>query len=132
MVIIPASTAVAEGLTFTVGQIAWTTHAGGLTTMTLKENQIRSEAAKVVVPITSTTSTSAPTTLSAMPTTRPPLPHYKGKQVDDSDLLKANDRTNHKLSEASGLVNSISCQVTLMASLDFRESAQPTCATTHK
>jgi len=40
MVIIHVSAAVAEGLTFTVGQITWTTHAGGLTTMTLEENQI--------------------------------------------------------------------------------------------
>jgi hypothetical protein len=40
MVIIPTSAAVAEGLTFTVGQITWTTHASGLTTMTLEENQI--------------------------------------------------------------------------------------------
>jgi len=31
MVIIPASAAVAEGLTFTVGQITWTTRTGSLT-----------------------------------------------------------------------------------------------------
>jgi len=37
MVIVPASAAVAEGLTFTVGQITWTTHDGGLATTTLKE-----------------------------------------------------------------------------------------------
>jgi len=49
MVIIPASAIVAEGLTFTVGQITWTTHAGGLTTTTLEENQIRSETEEVVV-----------------------------------------------------------------------------------
>jgi len=37
MVIVSASAAVAEGLTFTVGQITWTTHGGGLTTMTSEE-----------------------------------------------------------------------------------------------
>ena len=31
MVIIPAFAAVAEGLTFTVGQVTWTTHGDGLT-----------------------------------------------------------------------------------------------------
>jgi len=39
MVIIPASAAMPEGLTFTVGQITWTTHGGGLTT-TAEETQI--------------------------------------------------------------------------------------------
>ena len=101
-------------------------------TMTLEEIQIRSEAAKVVIPITSTTTTSTPTTLSATPTTRPPLPCYKGKQVDDSDLLEAIDRANHKLFEASGLVNSILGQVILLGSLDFRESTRPTRATTRE
>jgi len=37
MVIVPASVAVPEGLTFTVGQITWTTHGGGLTTTASEE-----------------------------------------------------------------------------------------------
>jgi hypothetical protein len=37
MVIIPASAVVAEGLTFTVGQMTWMTRVDGLTTMTLEE-----------------------------------------------------------------------------------------------
>jgi len=37
MVIIPASAAVAEGLKFTIGQITWTTHGGGLMTTTSEE-----------------------------------------------------------------------------------------------
>ena len=40
MVIIHASATVAEGLMFTIGQITWTTGAGGLTTTTLEETQI--------------------------------------------------------------------------------------------
>ena len=79
--------------------------------MTLEENQIRSGVAKVVVLTTLTTTTSAPTMLSATPTTCPLLPRYKGKRVDDSDLLEAIDRANHRLSEASDLVNSISSQI---------------------
>ena len=102
MVIIPASAAVADGLTFTVGQITWTTHDGGLTTTTLEETQIQSGAAELMVPIT-------PTTITTTPRARPPLPRYKGKWVDNSNLLEAIDRADHKLLEASNLVDSISC-----------------------
>jgi hypothetical protein len=37
MVIIPDFATVADGLTFTVGQITWTTSAGGFTVMTTEE-----------------------------------------------------------------------------------------------
>ena len=114
MVIMPAFAAVAEGLTFTVGQITWMTHAGGLTT-TLEEDQIRSEMAEVVVPITPTTTT---TTL----TTRPLLPRYKGKRVDNSDLLEAIDRDNHRLLEVSDLVDSISDQTARASAPNFFDS----------
>jgi len=60
MVIIPASAAMAKRLTFTVGQITWPTHAGGLTTTTLEETQISSETAEVVTPITPTATTTTP------------------------------------------------------------------------
>jgi len=100
--------------------------------MALEENQIRPGAAKVKVPTTSTTATSALTMLSAMLTTRPLLPRYKGKQVNDSDLLEAIDRANHRLSKASDLVNSISGQITWTTSLDCRESTRPTRVTTHE
>jgi hypothetical protein len=43
MVTIPASATVPEGLTFTVGQITWTTCSGGFATTVPKEIQIRSE-----------------------------------------------------------------------------------------
>ena len=76
MVTIPASAAVPEGLTFTVGQITWTTRSGGLTTTVSKETQIQSE------------NTSTPTTRVAEPSARPPLPLYKGEKIDCSDLLK--------------------------------------------
>jgi len=96
MVIVPASAAVPEGLTFTVGQITWTTHDGGLTTTASEETQIRS----------GTTAASTPIMLT--PSTRPPLPRYEGKKVDDSDLFRALDRTDLSLLEASQLVDGIS------------------------
>jgi hypothetical protein len=40
MVIIPDSTAVADGLLFTVGQITWTTGANSFTATTTEEAQI--------------------------------------------------------------------------------------------
>ena len=123
MVIIPASATVAKDLTFTVGQITWMTQADGLMTTTLEETQIRSEMAKVVV---------TPTTTTTTPTTRPPLPRYKGKQVDNSDLLEAIDRANRRLLEASNLVDSISCQADEATAPNFFDSYRPTRATTHE
>jgi len=91
MVIVPASAAVPEGLTFTVGQITWTTHGGGLTTTVAEGTQIQSGM----------TAASAPTTRTLAPSTRPPLPRYKGKKIDGSDLLRALDCADSKLLEAS-------------------------------
>ena len=95
MVIIPASAAVAEGITFTVGQITWTTCDDGLTTMTLEGTQTQSGTAEASTPITLT------------PRARPPLPRYMAKRVDNSNLLQDLDRADHKLLEASNLVDSI-------------------------
>ena len=38
------------------------------------------------------------------PTTHPPLPHYDGRRTDNSGLLEAIDRADHKISEALDLV----------------------------
>jgi hypothetical protein len=96
MVIVPASAAVAEGLTFTVGQITWTTHGGGLATTTSEETQIQFWTIVASTPITPT------------PSTRHPLPRYRANRVDNSDLLQALDRADPKLLEACNLVDSIS------------------------
>jgi len=120
MVIVPASVAVAEGLTFTVGQITWTTHDGGLTTTTLKETQIQFGAVEASTPITPT------------PRTRPPLPRYGAKRVDNSDLLQALDRANHKLLEASNLVDSIPHGPDQAATTNFFDSRRPTGVSTHE
>ena len=106
MVIILGSMATPNGLTFTVGQITWTTGSDDFIAMTTEEAWIQS------VPTTaSPTSATAPTTMgtaptmmdlapttvhlgptmptspSATPTTCHSLPRYKGKQIDNTDLL---------------------------------------------
>jgi len=120
MVIVPASTVVAEGLTFTVGQITWTTHGGSLTTTTSGETQIHSGTAEASIPITLTTRT------------RPTLPRYRAKRVDNSDVLQALDHADHKLLEASNLVDSISRKPDQAASTNFFDSRRSTRVTTHK
>ena len=120
MVIVLASAVVAEGLMFAVGQITWTTHDGGLATMTSEETQIQSGVAEASTPITPT------------PSTRPPLPRYEARQVDHSDLLQALNRADLKLLEASNLVDSISRQSDQAASTNFSDSHRPTRATTHE
>jgi len=120
MVIIPPSAAVAEGLTFTVGQITWITRDGDLTTTTLEETQIQSGTAEASTPITPT--------LRA----RPLLPRYKAKRVDNSDLLQALDSADHKLLEASNLVDLISRKPDQAATSNFFDSRRPTRVTTHE
>ena len=125
MVIVPASAAVAEGLTFTVGQITWTTRGDGLTTTTLEETQIQSRTPEASTLIT-------PATITAAPRARPSLPRYKAKRVDNSDLLQALDRADHKLLEASNLVDSISRKPDHASASNFFDSRRPTRVTTHK
>jgi len=62
---------------------------------------------------------SAPTMQMLAPSTRPPLPHYKGKKIDGSDLLRALDRADFKLLEASRLVDGISRQPDQAAPTEF-------------
>ena len=52
----------------------------------------------------------APTTPTATPTTRHPLPRYRGKQIDDTDLLDSIDRVGIKLAETLALVSMIQSQ----------------------
>jgi len=120
MVIVPASAAVPEGLTFTVGQITWTTHGGGLTTTASEETLIRS----------GTTAASSLITLTL--STRPPLPRFEGKKVDDSDLFQALDRADLSLLEASRLVDGISRRSDQVAPTDSFDSCRPTRVVTHE
>jgi len=122
MVTVPASAAVPEGLTFTVGQITWMSCGGGLTTTVSEETQIQSGM----------TAASAPTTQMLAPSTRPPLPRYKEKKIDGSDLLRALDRADSKLLEASRLVDGISRQPDQAAPTGFFNSYRPTRVVTHE
>ena len=51
-----------------------------------------------------------PASSSATPTTRRPLPRYKGRQIDNTDLLDYIDRVGTKLAETLALVSSIQSQ----------------------
>ena len=125
MVIIPASAVVAEGLTFTAGQMTWTTHDGGLTTTSLEEIQIQSGATEAIAAI-------IPTTVTTTPRAQPPLPRYNGKRVNNTDLLEALDRSDHKLLEASNLVDSIARKPDQASASNFFDSHRPTHVTTHE
>ena len=103
MIIIPGSMATPNDLTFTISQITWTTGFDDFIAMTLEEAQIQSTSTT-----TSPASATAPTTVdlaptmmdlastmpassSATQTTHRPLPRYKGKQIDNTDLLDSID-----------------------------------------
>ena len=136
MVIIFGSMATPNGLTFTVGQITWTTGSNDFIAMIMEEARIQS-ASTTASPASATALTTvdlAPTTVdlattmvdlaptmvdlapttsaspSATPTTRRPLPRYKGKQIDNTDLLDSIDRVGTKLAETLALVSSIQSQ----------------------
>jgi hypothetical protein len=102
MVIIPDSTTVADCLSFTVGQVTWTTGVNSFTATTTEEAQIRSTLTTSSSPTAPTTPVMAPTT----PTTRRPLPRYKGRVIDNTDLIEAINQVSHKLSQTLTLVDS--------------------------
>ena len=135
-VIISGSMATPNGLTFTVGQITWTTGSDDFIAMTPEEAWIQS-ASTTASPTSATALTTvdtapttvdtaptmvdlAPTTVhlasttpaspSATPTTRHPLPRYKGRQIDNTDLLDSIDRVSTKLAETLALVSTIQSQ----------------------
>jgi hypothetical protein len=113
MVIIPDSVAMADGLSFTIGQITWTTSVNSFTTTAMEEAQIRSVLTTSSSTMTSTTLATAPTTLAmalTTPTTHRPLPRYKGRMIDNTDLIEAIDQVGHKLSQTLTLVDSIQNQ----------------------
>ena len=120
MVTIPASATVPEGLTFTVGQITWTTCSGGFATTVPKEIQIQSEI------------TPSPTTRMTAPSSRPPFPLYKGKEIDCSDLLQALDRADSKLLEVSQLIDGVLRRPDQAARADFSKFRRPTRVATHE
>jgi len=147
MVIISSSMATPNGLTFTVGQITWTTGSDDFIAMPPQEAWIQSgsttasptsatapttvdtapttvDTALTTVDTALTTMDAAPTTMDlapttvhlapttpasplATPTTCHPLPRYKGRRIDNTDLLDSIDRVGTKLAETLALVSTI-------------------------
>jgi hypothetical protein len=64
--------------------------------------------APTTLDIALTTPAMAPTT----PTTHRPLPRYKGRTIDNTELIEAIDQVGHKLSQTLTLVDSIQNQST--------------------
>jgi hypothetical protein len=75
MVIIPVSAAVANGLTFTVGQITWT-GVNNFTATATEDAQIRSASTTSSSAIVLTTLAMAPTTPTTASTTRQLIDHF--------------------------------------------------------
>jgi hypothetical protein len=67
-----------------------------------------------------TTPATALTTL----TTCRPLPRYKGKVIDNTDLIEAIDQVGHKLSQTLTLMESIQNQSTEQVLLNHNRSTQ--------
>ena len=117
MVIIPGSMATLNGLTFTIGQITWTTGSDNFIAMTTEEAWIQS-ASTTASPASATALTMLdlapvrPASSSATPTTRRLLPRYKGRQIDNTDLLDSINQVGTKLAETLALVDSIQNQPT--------------------
>ena len=125
-----------NGLMFTVGQITWTTGSDDFIATITEEVRIQSASiaaspasatAPTMVDMAPTMVDTAPTTMdqaptmvhlaltmptssSATPTTHHPLPCYKGKQIDNIDLLDSIDRVGTKLAETLALVSTIQSQ----------------------
>jgi hypothetical protein len=59
-----------------------------------------------------------------MPTTRQQLPSYKGRVIDNTDLIEAIDQVGHKLSQTLTLVDSIQNQSTEQALLHHNRSTR--------
>ena len=86
------------------------------------------DLALTMVDLASTTVDLAPTTPAsplATPTTHHPLPRYKGKQIDNADLLDSIDRVGTKLAETLALVSSIQSQPNEQVTAPHNRSTRP-------
>ena len=66
-----------------------------------------------------------PASSSATPTTRRPLPRYKGRQIDNTDLLDSIDRVSAKLAETLALVSTIQSQPNEQVTAPHNRSTRP-------
>ena len=133
MVIIPGSMATPNGLTFTIGQITWTTGSDNFIAMTTEEAQIQyasttASSASAMAPTTPDLAPATPTSSSATSTTRRSLPRYKGRQIDNTDLLDSIDRVGTKLTETLALVSSIQSGPNEQVTASHNRSTRPAWA----
>ena len=150
-VIISGSMATPNSLTFTVGQITWTTGSDDFIAMTPEEAWIQSasttasptsataptmvDTAPTMMDAAPTTMDLAPTTVhlaptmpaspSATPTTCHPLPRYIGRRIDNTDLLDSIDRVGTKLAEPQALVSMIQSQPNEQVTAPHNRSTRP-------
>jgi hypothetical protein len=75
-------------------------------------------------PTTPATAPTSPATAPTTPTTRRPLSRYKGRVIDNTDLIEAIDQVSHKLSQTLTLVDSIQNQSTEQVLLNHNRSTQ--------
>ena len=80
-----------------------------------------SATAPTTVDLAPTTSASP----SATPTSRRPLPCYKGKHIDNTNLLDSIDRVGTKLAETLALVSSIQSQPNEQVTTTHNRSTRP-------
>jgi hypothetical protein len=126
MVIFPDSMVTAAGLTFTIGQITWTTGSNDFVIAAVEEVQIRSASTTSPTPA-STTTTLAPASLALVPSsttqaTHRLLPRYQGRKLDSTDLIDSIDQLGGKLSFTLSLVDSLQEQFTGQNSNDYNRS----------
>jgi hypothetical protein len=116
---------VVDGLSFTVGQITWTTSVNSFSATATEEAQIRSApttSSSATAPTTLATAPTTPATAPTTPITRQPLPRYKGRMIDNTNLIEAIDQVGHKLSQTLTLVDSIQNQSTEQVLLHHNRS----------
>ena len=98
--------------------------------MTTEEVWIQSASttaspASATAPTTVDLALATPTSSLATPTTHRSLPRYKGRQVDNTDVLDSIDQVGTKLAETLALVDSIQNQPTEQVTTTHNRSTRP-------
>ena len=98
--------------------------------MTTEEAQIQSASttaspASATAPTTLDLAPTTPASSSATPTTCRSLPRYKGRQIDNTDLLDSIDQVGTKLAETLALVDLIQNQPTEQVTTTHNRSTRP-------
>jgi hypothetical protein len=89
-------------------------------------------SSSAMAPTTLATALTTPATAPATPITRRPLPCYKGRTINNTDLIEAIDQVGLKISETLTLEDSIQNQSTKQVQLHHNRSTRPvrTCRPT--